>query len=103
MAAPAPARSVTALPASRWKPGTAARAAFWWGRGRRRCFPFVKRGPGEQKQEWLPRLAAGTAIGCFGLTEPDFGSDPASMRTRAVRDGDDWVLTGNKMGITKGS
>jgi len=51
----------------------------------------------------LPRLAAGQAIGCFGLTEPDFGSNPAGMRTRAVRDGGDYVLTGNKMWITNGS
>jgi glutaryl-CoA dehydrogenase len=53
-----------------------------------------------QKQEWLPRMAAGEAIGCFGLTEPDAGSDPSSMRTRARRDGDDWVLDGAKMWIT---
>ncbi|MEV5080352.1 acyl-CoA dehydrogenase family protein [Streptomyces sp. NPDC056159] len=59
-------------------------------------------GSEEQKQEWLPRLAAGEAIGCFGLTEPDFGSNPANMRTRAVRDGDDWVLNGSKMWITNG-
>jgi len=60
-------------------------------------------GSEEQKQEWLPRMAAGEAIGCFGLTEPDFGSNPGGMRTRARRDGDDWVLTGNKMWITNGS
>lgn len=60
-------------------------------------------GSEEQKQEWLPRMAAGEAIGCFGLTEPDAGSDPGSMRTRAKRDGDDWVLNGNKMWITNGS
>jgi glutaryl-CoA dehydrogenase len=57
-------------------------------------------GSEEQKQEWLPRMAAGEAIGCFGLTEPDAGSDPSSMRTRARRDGDDWVLDGAKMWIT---
>ena len=57
----------------------------------------------EQKQEWLPRMAAGEAIGCFGLTEPDAGSDPASMRTRARRKGDDWILHGQKMWITNGS
>ncbi|WP_433531073.1 acyl-CoA dehydrogenase family protein [Micromonospora sp. CA-263727] len=57
-------------------------------------------GSEEQKQRWLPALAAGEAIGCFGLTEPDHGSDPASMATRARRDGDDWVLTGSKMWIT---
>jgi glutaryl-CoA dehydrogenase len=66
-------------------------------------FSIWKYGSEEQKQEWLPRLAAGEAIGCFGLTEPDFGSDPAGMRTRAVRDGDDWVLSGSKMWITNGS
>ena len=60
-------------------------------------------GSEEQKQEWLPRMAAGEAIGCFGLTEPDFGSNPGGMRSRAVRDGDDWILTGNKMWITNGS
>jgi glutaryl-CoA dehydrogenase len=57
-------------------------------------------GSEEQKQAWLPRMAAGEALGCFGLTEPDHGSDPASMATRAVRDGDDWVLRGAKMWIT---
>jgi glutaryl-CoA dehydrogenase len=60
-------------------------------------------GSEEQKQEWLPRMAAGEALGCFGLTEPDSGSDPASMRTRARRDGDDWILHGQKMWITNGS
>ncbi|GAA1101216.1 acyl-CoA dehydrogenase family protein [Nocardiopsis composta] len=62
-----------------------------------------KFGSEEQKQEWLPRMAAGEAIGCFGLTEPDSGSDPGSMRTRARRDGTDWVLDGTKMWITNGS
>src|SRR4051812_43942052 len=60
-------------------------------------------GSEEQKEEWLPRMAAGDAIGCFGLTEPDSGSDPGSMRTRARRDGDDWILHGQKMWITSGS
>jgi glutaryl-CoA dehydrogenase len=60
-------------------------------------------GSEEQKQEWLPRMAAGEAIGCFGLTEPDAGSDPGAMRTRARRDGDDWVIDGAKMWITNGS
>ncbi len=63
-------------------------------------FAIHRWGSEEQKQEWLPRMAAGEAIGCFGLTEPDFGSDPGGMRTRAVRDGDDWVLNGTKMWIT---
>jgi len=66
-------------------------------------FAIWKHGSEEQKQEWLPRMAAGEAIGCFGLTEPDFGSDPAGMRTRARRDGPDWVLDGTKMWITNGS
>ncbi|MFF3908989.1 acyl-CoA dehydrogenase family protein [Streptomyces sp. NPDC001848] len=60
-------------------------------------------GSEEQKQQWLPRMAAGEVIGCFGLTEPDHGSDPASMRTYAKRDGSDWVLSGRKMWITNGS
>ena len=60
-------------------------------------------GSEEQKLQWLPRMAAGDAIGCFGLTEPDSGSDPASMRTRARRDGPDWILNGQKMWITNGS
>jgi glutaryl-CoA dehydrogenase len=62
-----------------------------------------KFGSEAQKEEWLPRMAAGEVIGCFGLTEPDFGSNPAGMRTRAKRDGDDWVLNGQKMWITNGS
>jgi len=66
-------------------------------------FAIWKHGSEEQKQEWLPRMAAGEAIGCFGLTEPDFGSDPAGMRTRARKDGSDWVLNGTKMWITNGS
>jgi glutaryl-CoA dehydrogenase len=66
-------------------------------------FAIWKWGSEEQKQEWLPRMAAGEAIGCFGLTEPDAGSDPGSMRTRARRDGDDWILNGQKMWITNGS
>jgi glutaryl-CoA dehydrogenase len=60
-------------------------------------------GSEAHKTEWLPRMAAGEAIGCFGLTEPDAGSDPASMRTSASRSGDDWVLNGRKMWITNGT
>ncbi|HWN73179.1 MAG TPA: acyl-CoA dehydrogenase family protein [Solirubrobacterales bacterium] len=60
-------------------------------------------GSEEQKQVWLPRMAAGEVIGCFGLTEPDAGSDPGAMRTRARRDGSDWILHGQKMWITNGS
>jgi glutaryl-CoA dehydrogenase len=68
-------------------------------------FPIWKYGSEEQKQEWLPRMAAGEAIGCFGLTEPDHGSDPGSMTTHAknIRNGTDWVLSGTKMWITNGS
>src|SRR5438552_6408300 len=66
-------------------------------------YPIHSFGSEEQKQKWLPRLQSGTAIGCFGLTEPDFGSNPAGMRTTAVRDGDCWVLNGEKTWITNGS
>ncbi len=66
-------------------------------------FPIWKYGSEDQKNEWLPRMAAGQAIGCFGLTEPDHGSDPSSMKTRASKDGSDWVLSGSKMWITNGS
>ncbi len=63
-------------------------------------FAIHRWGSEEHKQEWLPQMAAGAAIGCFGLTEPDSGSDPGSMTTRARRDGSDWVLTGRKMWIS---
>lgn len=66
-------------------------------------FAIWRWGSEQHKQEWLPQMAAGEAIGCFGLTEPDHGSDPASMRTTARRDGSDWVLTGRKMWITNGT
>jgi len=65
-------------------------------------FPIHRYGSGEQKERWLPAMARGDAIGCFGLTEPDFGSDPSRMRTAARRDGDGWVLSGTKMWITNG-
>ena len=60
-------------------------------------------GSEEQKSTWLPQMAAGAAIGCFGLTEADFGSNPSGMRTNAKRDGDDWILNGSKMWITNGN
>ena len=66
-------------------------------------FPIWAYGSEEQKQEWLPRMATGEVIGCFGLTEPDAGSDPASMRTVARRDRDDWIINGTKMWISNGT
>ncbi len=66
-------------------------------------FAIWKWGTEEQKQQWLPDMAAGEKIGCFGLTEPDFGSNPSGMRTSAKRDGADWVLNGTKMWITNGA
>jgi glutaryl-CoA dehydrogenase len=66
-------------------------------------YPIWRYGSEEQKAEWLPRMAAGEAVGCFGLTEPDHGSDPGGMRTFAKRDGSDWVVSGTKMWITNGS
>jgi glutaryl-CoA dehydrogenase len=65
-------------------------------------YPIWRYGSEEQKRRWLPAMAAGEVIGCFGLTEPDFGSNPAGMRTSARRDGGDWVLNGTKMWITNG-
>ncbi len=66
-------------------------------------YPIHEFGSEEQKRKWLPALQQGQAIGCFGLTEPDFGSNPAGMRTRAVRDGSDYILNGEKAWITNGS
>jgi glutaryl-CoA dehydrogenase len=65
-------------------------------------FPIWKYGSEAQKEEYLPKMAAGELIGCFGLTEPDFGSDPSRMRTRAEKRGDAWVINGTKMWITNG-
>jgi glutaryl-CoA dehydrogenase len=66
-------------------------------------YPIYAYGSEEQKKRWLPRLAKGEAIGCFGLTEPDFGSNPGGMLTRAVKDGGEWVINGRKMWITNGT
>ncbi len=66
-------------------------------------YPIHAFGSEEQKERWLPQLATGQAIGCFGLTEPDFGSNPSGMRTKARREGDDWILDGEKTWITNGS
>lgn len=64
---------------------------------------ILSHGTEEQKQEWLPRIATGEALACFGLTEPDTGSDAGNLRTRAVRDGEDWLISGQKIFITNGS
>ncbi|HVS46419.1 MAG TPA: acyl-CoA dehydrogenase family protein, partial [Verrucomicrobiae bacterium] len=65
-------------------------------------FAIARWGSESQKQQWLPPMARGEKIGCFGLTEPDFGSNPSDMRTRARRDGPDWIIEGTKMWITNG-
>jgi glutaryl-CoA dehydrogenase len=66
-------------------------------------YPIYSFGSDQQKETWLPKMATGEKLGCFGLTEPDFGSNPGGMRTRARKDGDDYVLNGEKMWITSGS
>src|SRR5512144_3280853 len=66
-------------------------------------FAIYRHGSEEQREQWLPGMAAGELIGCFGLTEPDFGSNPGGMRTTARRDGSDWILNGSKMWITNAS
>src|SRR5213596_2330344 len=66
-------------------------------------YPILTYGSEEQKQRWLPKMQSGEAIGCFGLTEPGFGSNPAGMKTTARRDGDGWVLNGEKTWITNGA
>ena len=83
--------------------GDSALRSFCSVQGSLAMFSIWKWGSEEQKEKWLPGLAAGTKIGCFGLTEPDSGSDPGSMKTRAVADGDEWVINGAKMWITSGS
>ena len=66
-------------------------------------YPIMTWGSQEQRDRWIPALASGEAVGCFGLTEPDFGSNPGGMRTRARRDGDGWILDGEKAWITNGT
>src|SRR5215471_20924532 len=66
-------------------------------------YPILTYGSEEQKQRWLPRLQSGEAVGCFGLTEPGFGSNPAGMQTRAKQSGSDWILNGEKTWITNGT
>ena len=83
--------------------GDSALRSFCSVQGSLAMFAIWKWGSEDQKQRWLPGLAAGELIGCFGLTEPDSGSDPGSMRTTARRDGDGWILNGSKMWITSGS
>ncbi|MDQ5895202.1 MAG: glutaryl-CoA dehydrogenase [Actinomycetota bacterium] len=83
--------------------GDSALRSFCSVQGSLAMFAIWKWGSEEQKQRWLPGMAAGELIGCFGLTEPDSGSDPGSMRTTAKRDGGDWILNGSKMWITSGS
>lgn len=83
--------------------GDSALRSFCSVQGSLAMFAIWKWGSEEQKQRWLPGMAAGELIGCFGLTEPDSGSDPGSMRTTAKRDGEDWILNGSKMWITSGS
>lgn len=83
--------------------GDSALRSFCSVQGSLAMFAIWKWGSEEQKERWLPGMAAGDKIGCFGLTEPDSGSDPGSMRTTARRDGDDWILNGSKMWITSGS
>ncbi len=66
-------------------------------------YPILEYGSDEQKKQWLPKLARGKAVGCFGLTEPEFGSNPGGMITKAKRNGHDWIINGSKMWITNGS
>src|SRR5215471_8072140 len=77
--------------------------ADWFVQGSLAMFPIWRWGSEEQKERWLPPMHTGEVIGCFGLTEPDAGSDPGSMRTHARRDGSDWILNGAKMWITNGT
>ena len=102
-AAPAPSATAYGLACLELEAGDSGVRSLVSVQGSLAMFAIWRWGSEEQKQEWLPRMAAGEAIGCFGLTEPDAGSDPGSMRTRARRDGDDWILNGAKMWITNGS
>ncbi|MCB0829004.1 MAG: acyl-CoA dehydrogenase family protein [Solirubrobacterales bacterium] len=83
--------------------GDSALRSFCSVQGSLAMFAIWKWGSEQQKEKWLPEMAAGRKIGCFGLTEPDSGSDPGSMRTTARQDGDEWVVNGAKMWITSGS
>ena len=83
--------------------GDSALRSFVSVQGSLAMFPIHRFGSDEQRERWLPEMAAGRALGCFGLTEPDAGSDPGAMRTRARRAGGDWVMSGTKMWITNGS
>src|SRR5258707_15675405 len=83
--------------------GDSGLRSFVSGQGALVMYPIYTYGSEEQKQRWLPRLQSGGALGCLGLTEPDFGSNPAGMRTTARKDGDSWGLKGEKTWITNGT
>src|SRR3954463_2102946 len=83
--------------------GDAGLRSFCSVQGSLAMFAIHRWGSEEQKERWLPGMAAGTTIGCFGLTEPDAGSNPAAMRTRAKKVAENWVLNGSKMWITNGA
>ena len=102
-AAPAPARRHTGWPAWSSRRPTAGCGAWCPCRDRSRCSRSGATAATSRRSTGCRRCRPATAIGCFGLTEPDFGSDPGGMRTRARRDGDDWVLNGTKMWITNGA
>src|SRR6266498_3917810 len=91
------------LTATELEAGDSGLRSFVSVQGSLAMFAIWRWGSEEQKQRWLPAMHAGEAIGCFGLTEPDAGSDPGAMRTHARRDGGDWILNGSKMWITNGS
>ena len=97
------ARSPTGSPAWSSKPATPGVRSAVSVQGSLAMFPIWRWGSEEQKERWLPPMHTGEVVGCFGLTEPDAGSDPGSMRTHARRDGSDWILNGAKMWITNGT